>query len=405
MIGFHLSEGYRHDPGQESGFGYHAPVALELRRWLPEFPVREHCLYLDHAAICPLPRPVAHAMRERIAQQEHAIFDEDLDSKHTPMTCRHLGAQLVGCEPVDISLIHSTSQGLSLIASGLDWSVGDQVLLGEEEFAANAAPWLALAHSGIEIVRFPQPDGRTDPETVADHLGPRTRVLAVSWVAFHTGWIAPLAQLGRLCLDNGTVLVVDAIQALGVLPMEMQKLGVDAVVADGHKWLLGPEGAGLMATSPKLRARLHPVLAGWRNVVASRGEYFLERAEFLEDGRRFEPGATNEVGMAGLAAALDLITTIGREPIQARVEMLARLLTRVLLAHGWDVFSPGSGHPIAGIVAARHPNIAPREAARRLGERRVVVSVRQGYVRFSPHFYTTKGELEAFDRILEKTGL
>jgi selenocysteine lyase/cysteine desulfurase len=131
----------------------------------------------------------------------------------------------------------------------------------------------------------------------------------------------------------------------------------------------------------------------------------VHRLEYLEDGRRFEPGAGNEVGIAGLAAALDLIAAIGPEVIQARIDVLTRLLTRILVAHGWDVFSPGAGHPIAGIVAGRPPMLTPRDAVKRLAERRVVCSSRQGAVRLSPHFYATRGELEAFDRILEKIGI
>jgi selenocysteine lyase/cysteine desulfurase len=160
-----------------------------------------------------------------------------------------------------------------------------------------------------------------------------------------------------------------------------------------------------MATTPGLRERLRPVLSGWRNIERERGSFFLHNLEHRADGRRFEAGAANEVGIAGLSAALDLLTGVGIDTIQARVEMLSRLLTRTLLAHGWDVFSPGSGQPIAGIVSARPSGIAPLEAARRLHERKVVCSVRQGSVRLSPHFYTTKGELEALDRILEKVGL
>jgi len=229
--------------------------------------------------------------------------------------------------------------------------------------------------------------------------------VAHPWVAFHSGWIAPLAQLGGICKERGILLVVDAIQGLGVLPMHMGSFGVDAVVADGHKWLLGPEGAGLLATTPDLRQKLQPAVTGWRNVELAPRDFFLHRLEYFGDGRRFEPGASNDIGVAGLAASLDLVAAVDRENIQARIEMTARLLTRVLLAHGWDVFSPGSGHPIAGIVAARHPSIGPEEARRRLKERRVAVSSRQGYVRFSPHFYTTRGEIEGLDTILVKSGL
>jgi selenocysteine lyase/cysteine desulfurase len=380
-------------------------MAFELGDWLPEFPVREHVLFLDHAAVCPLPRPVAEAMRQRITEQEQTGHDKSKEWQNNHLSCRHLGSQLAGCAPDDISIIRSTSEGLSMIAEGLDWKKGDEVLVGSEEFAANVAPWLGLARRGVKVVRFPQPDGRIDPKVVEDNMGERTKLLAVSWVAFHTGWIAPLAQLGRLCRDRGIRFIVDGIQGLGVLPMHLKALGADAVVADGHKWLLGPEGAGIMAITEDLRADLQPVLSGWQNVVLAPQDYFLQHLEHHTDGRKFEAGAANDIGVAGLAAALDLLAAVGSDNIQARIETLARLLTRILLAHGWDVFSPGSGHPIAGIVAARHSSVSPADARRRLLERRVVVSARQGYVRFSPHFYTTRGELEALDRILEKVGL
>jgi selenocysteine lyase/cysteine desulfurase len=344
-------------------------------------------------------------MRKRITEQEETGYENYKEWRNNHLSCRHLGSQLAGCAPDDISIIRSTSEGLSMIAEGLDWNEGDEVLVGSEEFAANVAPWLALSRRGVNVVRFPQPDGRVDPKVVEKHIGDRTKLLAVSWVAFHTGWIAPLAQLGRLCRDRGLILVIDAIQGMGVLPLHLIALGVDAVVADGHKWLLSPEGAGIMATTEGLRARLQPVISGWRNVALAPQDFFLQRLEHHADGRKFEAGATNDIGIAGLAAGLDLIAAVGRDNIQARIETLSRLLTRILLAHGWDVFSPGSGHPIAGIVAARHPNVSPADTRRRLLERRVVVSVRQGYVRFSPHFYTTRGELEALDRILEKVGL
>ncbi len=380
-------------------------MAFDLGEWRPQFPIREHVLYLDHAAVCPLPSSVAEAMRQRITEQEETGHEKHREWRNNLLSCRHLGSQLIGCQPDDVSIVHSTSEGLSLIAEGLEWEPGDEVLVGSEEFAANVSPWLGLARRGVEVVRFPQPDGRVSPKTVEEHISDHTRMVTVSWVAFHSGWIAPLAQLGGICRERGILLVVDAIQGLGVLPMHMGTFGVDAVVADGHKWLLGPEGAGLLATTPDLRQQLHPVISGWRNVALAPRDFFLHRLEYRGDGRRFEPGANNDVGVAGLAAGLDLVAAVDRENIQSRVEMTARLLTRVLLAHGWDVFSPGSGHPIAGIVAARHPSIGPEDARRRLFERRVAVSVRQGYVRFSPHFYTTRGEIDALDRILEKSGL
>lgn len=380
-------------------------MPFEIGRWLPEFPIRESCLYLDHAAVCPLPFPVAEAMRRQVTDQQLTGYANIDEWRNATLACRHLGSQMLGCTAADVSLIRSTSEGLSLIAEGLDWQPGDEVLVGEEEFAANVAPWLNLRRRGVLVTRFAQPDGRIDLDRVEERITDRTRVLSVSWVAFHSGWIAPLNRLAALCRDRSVLLVVDAIQGLGVMTMNMRAAGIDAVVADGHKWLLGPEGAGLMATTAELRSRLRPVITGWRNIQREPGSFFLHDLELRQSGRRFEPGAANTCGIVGLGAALDLLTSVGFDNIQARVEMLARLLTRILLAHGWDVFSPGSGQPIAGIIAARHPKVASVEAVDRLAQRKVVCSVRQGYVRFAPHFYTTKGELEAFDAILEKVGL
>ncbi len=380
-------------------------MQLDLTRWLPEFPVRDRCLYLDHAALSPLPRSVAQAMRERIGQRENAGRLAEEDWAHHAMTCRHLGAELTAAAPEDVAIVGSTSIGLSLIAQGIEWQPGDEVVVGDEEFAANAAPWLALERRGVRVVRFPQPGGRVRLEDVAKAVGPATRIVSVSWVSFHTGWVAPLAQLGALCRENGAFLVVDAIQGLGILPMDVRALGVDALVAGAHTWLLGPEGIALLVTRPAFRSQLRPVLAGWRNTGLGPDDFFLQELTFHLDGRRFEPGTADGAAVAGLAAALDLLTQVGTDVVQTRVEMLIRQLMRILIAHGWELFSPGPGHPVAGIVAARHPRVEPTEAVRRLAERHIVCSVREGFVRFSPHFYTTRGELEALDRILEKIGL
>lgn len=380
-------------------------MAFDLNQWLPEFPIREECLYLDHAAVCPLPKSVAEAMRLRVRDQEMGGHTRNKSWRSSTLTCRHVGSEMIGCGPEDISLIKSTSEGLSMIAEGLEWNEGDEVLVGAEEFAANVAPWLNLQSRGVKIIRFPQIDGRIDPAEIDRHVSPKTRLLAVSWVSFHTGWIAPLVGLAGLCRERGMLFVLDAIQGLGVLPLKMHQIGIDAVVADSHKWLLGPEGAGLMATSPELRQRLRPVLSGWKNIELSIYDAFLENVEYHVDGRRFEPGAANNVGVAGLSAALDLLTTVGQSVIAGRVEGLNRALTRILLAHGWDLRSPGSGHPVAGIVAGVPPGGNAQEARRALTERHVICSVRQGLLRLSPHFYTSGAELEALDRILTKCHL
>jgi len=377
-------------------------VTLDLARWLPEFPVREHCLYLDHAAVAPLPRRVAAAMRRRIEEQERCGAREWERWQQSEMAVRSLAADLLRCNPSDVSLVRSTSEGLSLVAQGFPWRAGDEVLVGAEEFAANVAPYLALSHRGVTVRRFPTPEGRVRAQAVAQALSPRTRMVAISWVSFHTGWVAEVEGVVQAARGVDAAVVLDAIQGLGVLPATFDELGVDALVADGHKWLLAPEGLGVMVTRPRLRAHLAPVLAGWRNVRRPVGSFFLERLDCHEDGRRFEPGSAPSVLVAGLEAALDLLLDAGLEAVHERVKNNARAITNLLLELEWSVVSPGSANPIAGIVAGRHPFLPADEVVRRLRARSIHVSSRQGLVRFSPHFYTTAGEIEALGKILRK---
>ncbi len=377
-------------------------MPLDITRWLSEFPVRERLLYLNHAAVAPLPRRVADAIRARVAAQEFSGGRDWDEWRQGEIAVRSLTAQLTGCRPEDVSIVRSTSEGLSMVAQGIPWKRDDEVLVAEEEFAANVAPWLALEPLGVSVRRFPSPGGRVDVERVAPFLVPPVRVLALSWVAFHTGWVAPVAELAALARSRGVTVVLDGIQGLGVLPDSFPSLGVDALVADGHKWLLGPEGLGVMVTTPTFREQLRPVLAGWRNVQRPEGSFWLKEFHPLADGRRFEPGSMPTVLVAGLAAALDLLLEIGLDEIHERVVGHARTITQALLEASWTVGSPGSGHTIAGIVSARHPYLPAREVARKLALRHIEVSAREGWVRFSAHFYTTAGELEALRQILGK---
>ncbi len=377
-------------------------MGFDLARWLPEFPVRERCLYLNHAAVAPLPRPVAAAMRQRIEEQETTGGREWGRWQESELAVRSLTADLLRCDPADVSLVRSTSEGLSLLAQGFPWREGEAVLVGAEEFAANVAPYLALGERGVTVHRFPTPSGRVTADAVRRALVPEVRMVALSWVSFHTGWVAEVEEIVALAHQREITVVLDAIQGLGVLPVTLPQLGVDALVADGHKWLLAAEGLGLLVTTPKLRARLAPVLAGWRNVHRPRGSFFLERLECHADGRKFEPGSAPSILVAGLEAALNLLLEVGPDVVHERIRTACRTITTLLLDLGWEVASPGSANPIAGIVAARHPFLPADEVVRRLRSRCIEAASREGLVRFSPHFYTTAGEIEALAAIARK---
>ena len=384
------------------GAVYTPAVPLDLAEWLPRFPVREHCLYLDHAGVAPLPARVAEAMRTTVSALEAGTVPAGDGPQEEELAVRALSGQLLSCSADDVSVVSSAPAGLSLLLRSIPWRKGDVVLLGAEEVAAIATPVLALQHQGVKVRRILTEGGRVTAETFAPLLGKSVRLAVLSWVAPHRGCVTAAAEVGRVARESGVPLVLDVSQGLGALPCTLRALGADAVVADGHRWLLGPRGTGLLVTRPELRHALRPAIAGWHNTGTAPDAPGTGPVEFPPDGRRFEAEAAPPVLLAGFAAALDLVVEADPAAIAERLGTLTRGLTHHLLEEGWAVESPGSGHATAGIVAARHPFLPPEEVVTRLRRRHIVAASIHKTVRFSPHFYVTAGEIDALRVILGK---
>ncbi|HEY1435464.1 MAG TPA: aminotransferase class V-fold PLP-dependent enzyme, partial [Thermoanaerobaculia bacterium] len=228
-----------------------------------EFPVRRHLLYFNHAAVAPLPRRVADAMtahvksvRDRGAADWRAWYG-------MIETVRGKAARLLGAETAEIAFLPNTSWGVNLVALGFAWNAGDNVVTTDMEFPSNAYPWRRLTARGVECRIVKSRAGRVTAEDFAGLVDARTRVVAVSWVAFHNGFVFPLAEIGRLCRERGILLVVDAIQGLGALPLDVRASGVDVLCADGHKWLFGAEGGAIFYVNEGAREKVPARAAGW----------------------------------------------------------------------------------------------------------------------------------------------
>ncbi len=365
-----------------------------------EFPVRRNLIYLNHAAICPLPARVARAISEHTAEASnfgglhwkrwYRRYDET----------RERAARLLGGAPASsIAFLPSTSHALNLVAQGLRWRTGDSVVGDEMEFPANVYPWMNLADRGVEYRIAPCRDGRLRFEDLADQIDATTRVVAVSWVAFHNGFVFPLKEIGRLCAERNTLFVVDAIQGLGTMPIDVAGLQIDVLAADAHKFLYGPEAAAIFYFSEKAKRRLGTPWAGWWN-VPSAGSYLEYRLQFPEGGRRFEPGSLPTAQIFGLAAALELLEEIGLESARDRIASLIAPLRRGLEELGWAIRTPEGS--VSAILSAVPPSGDARACARRLEEQGIVVSPREGAIRFSPHAGNDESEiaraLEAISR-------
>lgn len=354
-----------------------SPAALDR-----EFPVRRNFLYFNHAAVSPLPRRVAAAMsahvenvRDRGAADWRAWYG-------MIETTRAKAARLVGASAAEIAFLPNTSSGLNLVALGFPWKEGDNVVTDDLEFPSNAFPWRGLAARGVECRVARNRGGRVTEGDIAALVDGRTRVVAVSWVAFHNGWVFPIAEIGRLCRERGILLVVDAIQGLGALPLDVAAANVDVFCADGHKWLYAAEGCALFYVNESSREKVPARALGWWN-LETEGEYLDYKAALYAGARRYEPGILPTVNVAALGASIDLLAEMGPESVRARILQNVEALRAGLSGRGWKIASP---EPLAsGILAAVPPSGDARGWAKTLEQRGVIVAPREGAVRFSSH--------------------
>ena len=352
-----------------------------------EFPQDPDTLYLNHAAVAPWPA------RSRDAVSRFAEENARHGARHYPQwlaTEQRLREQLASlihaASADDIALLKNTSEGLSVVAGGLPWQSGDRVLISDQEFPSNRIPWQALAAQGV-IVSEVSLDGPDPEETLIAAMDDSVRLLAISAVQYGTGLKLDMARLGAACRARNILFCVDAIQAIGALPVDVQIWQADFVVADGHKWMLGPEGLALFWCRPELRPRLTLHQYGW-HMIEHAGDYSRPDWQPARSARRFECGSPNLLCAHALSASLSLLLEVGMDQVSELLQSRVQRLQDGLLARGMVLLSPPQPDRRAGIVTFRSPRQDSDSLFQRLRDAGVVCAPRGGGIRFSPHFYT-----------------
>ena len=356
------------------------------------FPVTRNVVYFNHAALGPL------SVRAYEAMEQHARDQREFGALHWRewyAECDRLRAaagRLIGADPREIAILKNTSEGLSFVAEGLRWREGDNVVTTALEFPSNWTPWKHVERRGVEV-RLANAPTVAAIEPLVDQ---RTRVVTVSSVAFHNGFTADLDAIGDLCARRNILFCVDAIQSVGVLPMDVRRTKIAFLAADGHKWMCGSEGCALFYVAAEHRDKLEILENGWTN-IDRRGKFILSPTDLLPDSRRFEAGSLNTNGIYGLRAAIELLLEIGVEVIAERALAVAKHLVEGLESIGWGVAT----RPIASPIIGATPPAVERTLLqwhRYLEENGVVCAPREGMLRFSPHFYNDEAEV---DRVIE----
>ncbi len=373
---------------------------VDLRRYRPEFPITDEYVYLNHAAVSAPALRTTKAVESFLSQLSHeGIINYPQWIKRVEAT-RALFAEIINADPDEIAFMGNTSQGISTIASGLTWNSGDKVLIPRPEFPANVYPWMNLERDGVEVRFVDRQNGRISVRELEKAVVPGTRLISVSSADYMTGYRCDLEELGRFCRQKGLFFCVDAIQTLGVVPMDVQKANIHFLATGSHKWLLSTMGCGALYISKEVNDQLHPEQVGWHSVLDA--ENFLRfRLDLRPDARRFEPGTMNVAGIYALGAALDLLLEAGIENIFQKVKGLNDLFYEGLQERSLPVVTSMAEPERSGILSFS-PSRDAKETHRFLMKKKVMVSERGGMIRLSPHFYNDSNDVSGFFKALDQ---
>ena len=358
-----------------------------------EMPISEQWVYLDHAAVAPLPSPTRDAICCWAAQacQEGATVWGEWQQQCE--TVRSQLATLLGASDEEIALVPNTTWGISAVSEGLAWQPGDNVVTLADEFPSNQYPWLHLQDLGVEVRRLTTERGGVALQALADACDGRTRLVSLSWVGYAHGYRHDVAACAEVVHQQGALLLVDAIQGLGVFPIDVAEAGIDFLAADGHKWLLGPEGAGVLYVRREHLDRLRPLGIGWNSVVRSFDFQTIE-LKLKPNAARYEGGSLNMVGIHGLGASLELLLRYGPAQLAARILELTDLACERLQQAGGVIASDRTGDRRSGIVSWTLPGVDSAKLRQRFREAGVIVNCREGRLRISPHAYNNEEDVE-----------
>ncbi len=353
-----------------------------------EFPQDQKLIHLNHAGVGPWPRRTVEAIKH--FAEENMIHGSSQYGRwlQEETRLRELARELINAESGDtIALMKNTSEALSVIAYGIDWQPGDEIIIPEGEFPSNRIVWLSLEQAYGVTVREVSLQGSDYPEQqLIKQCSSRTRMIALSSVNYATGLRLKLEPIGSHCRTEDILFCVDAIQQIGACPFDVQSAQADFVAADGHKWMLAPEGLALMYCRTERLEELRLRQFGW-HMVSTPGEYDRKDWHPALTAQRFECGSPNNLGIHALRSSLGLLVEIGMETVFSKILQHCHLIEEQLSEQGCQILSSQDDERRSGIVTFTHPQCDAEVLYKHLMDHNVLCAYRGGGVRFSPHFY------------------
>ncbi len=351
------------------------------------------CIYLNHAGVGPLSAPAVEAIRRALEEnlRDGPRIDRWIAAAEA---CRALVAELLNARSESVAFLQNTAQAISTIARGIGLTAGDQVIVPSVEYPANVYPWLALAEQGIETM-FIEPNalGELTIERFEAAFTDKTRLVAVSFVQFGNGFRIDCAELAAACHRKGILLLVDAVQGLGAMPLDATESGIDFAAAGSHKWLLSPPGIGALYVAPHLIESVQPTMVGALNVENPLAFDTIDY-RLSASARRFESGTANFLGFIGMEQSLRLLLETGVDTIASGILDLIQWSRMRLREAGFAVHSPDNDRHASGILSFSLPGAGSAGLVEKLRMAGITASLRKNRVRISPHWYNTREQIQ-----------
>jgi selenocysteine lyase/cysteine desulfurase len=365
-----------------------------------EFPVAQNRIFFDHAKVSPLPNRVREAVAEFVNDASSFGTANYADWMAKVESVRASFAKLIHADPGEVAFVKNTSEGISIVANGIDWKPGDNVVIPDIEFPANVYPWWNLKRLGVETRFVHAVDGRVLFDDLTAQTDDRTRLISISSVECNSGFRTDLNRIGAFCKEKGILFCVDAIQSLGVLPMDVKRDHIDFLSADGHKWLMSVEGLGGFYISSEAMDQVRPAVVGWNSMV-NPCDFMNYDFTLRPNAGRFEEGTFNTMSIQAFGAALSLFHEVGVENIEKRIMSLGDNILDQLKRRNFKVLNSVVPEERSGIISFEG-ELDLKKLLGFMTENKVSLTIRDGIVRLSPHFYNSENEIDRFFDLLDR---
>ena len=371
---------------------------IDWTKYRSLFPHIDQYTYLNHASISPINLRAKSAIQDFLELRHGKNIEFWPDAMDRKLHFLKLIARLINADADNIALVPSTSGGLNILSLGLNWQKGDHILLNDFEFPANVIPFTNLRRHGVEIDFVHHDHGKIHLEDIIENIKSTTRVLSISFVEFMNGFRNEMEALGKICQERDIIFCVDAIQGAGALKIDVKKWQVDFLSTGGHKWLMWPAGLGFVYISPRIFDRIYPAQAGWISLDVP-FDFFNYQQPFAPDARRFEPGGFNTMAIMGAIPTIEIMLEIGPEALEEKILGNTKYLMNELTQRNIELFSDSRADHLSGIVTFNHSQA--ESLFEYLQKNRIFVSLREGKIRVSPHFYNNTEDLNILIKAID----